>query len=271
MILNDITIKQLNLVKNAKENSFRSASYDLTIGKIITPYGDPVDERILPPQGVVKVISNESVEIPPHITGYVHVKTHLCNQGVLALNIGIVDPGFSGPLQSTLINFGKIRHRIRKGETFGRITFHEQNNAGSKTTINDRSMDDVIHAAKHDVDVYLAPDFLDFNKTVTEAAKKATDGYKEALIKYLPFIAILLAGLTYFLNFANMSRLEGYINVKDRAADVQERQELRAALVKLATKSDALEAELAQIRQASRPSASEKPARSNPNMPTRHE
>jgi hypothetical protein len=173
---------------------------------------------------------------------YVHVKTALCNEGVLALNIGIVDPRWSGPLQSALLNFGKVTHRIHKGDVFGRITFHlteapEQPTEAELGELTRRlctTENEVKARAQSHVDTFLAADFLDFSNTVKAAAKKATAEYRNTLLWYAPVLALLLGLFTYFLNFANMHRLEGYINVKDRA-DQEERM-------------DKLSSDLAEVR-----------------------
>jgi deoxycytidine triphosphate deaminase len=271
MVLNDVRIKDLNLVRNATATSFRAASYDLTIGTIITPEGAAVYEHAIPPQGVVKVISNEIVHVPSNITGYVHVKTQLCNEGILTLNIGIVDPGFSGPLQSTVINFGKTLHRLHKGAVFGRITFHDQSAEGSNTPQISRSLEMVLQDAKSHVDRYLAKDFLDFTKTVKAAAHEAAGEYRNIILWFAPGLALLLATFTFFLNFSNMSRLESYINVKDRAADLKDREDLNAKLVELTTKNDALTVEVARLRAAVNQTSSDRLPTAAPTKSGQHE
>jgi dUTPase len=248
VILDDTKIKELNLVHNATESLFRSASYDLTIGSIITADGEVVSEHALAPQGIVKVISQETVDMPADITGYVHVKTQLCNEGVLTLNIGIVDPCFKGPLQSTVLNFGKNIYRLHKGAVFGRITFHQQICAGKKTVPVERSMTQVVQDAQSHMDRYLANDFLNFSNTVKRASEEAAGKLKLTLFVFVPALALMLAGITYFLNFSNMARLESYINVKDRAADMKRQEDTAATVVELARKNDALEAEVKSLQ-----------------------
>jgi len=248
MILNDTSIRARGLVRNANDDRYRTASYDLTVAAVIAPSGEIVSEHLLPPQGMIKVVSEEIVDIPANITGYVHVKTGLCNEGVLALNIGIVDPCFCGPLQSALINFGKVSQRIRKGMVFGRITFHEQMAPDTPPKAVKRSVDDVKAAAQSDVDRFLAADFLNFSKTVEEASKKAGEDYRATLLKYIPLMVVILASLTYFLNFANMSRLESYISVKDRATEERQRDEMADQIKALEADRESLKAEIELLR-----------------------
>jgi deoxycytidine triphosphate deaminase len=249
VILNDSSIKERKLVRNANEGQYRACSYDLTVGSVITPEGDVVDEHALKPQGVVKVVSAEIVDVPSNLTGYVHVKTGLCNEGVLALNIGIVDPGFSGPLQSTLINFGKNLHRLHKGSVFGRITFHEQMPSNGQSKSVERTIEQVKTEAKSHVDKYLAEDFLNFSKTVKKAAKKAAGEYRNTLLYYAPALALLLTIFTFVLNFSNMSRMESYINVKDRTAELEDRREMAAKISELEKNRDELSEEVKQLKE----------------------
>ena len=231
MILGKKRIKELRLISKGVEAKYGEASYDITVGTIVSPDGETSRAEFpLPTQGIVKVISQEEFKLPANVMAYVHVKTALCNEGVLALNIGIVDPRWSGPLQSALLNFGKVTHRIHKGDVFGRITFHQTDAPEEPTEAELRELTRRLSATENEmksrvqshVDTFLAADFLDFSKTVKAAAKKATKSYRNNLFLYVPALAFLLAILTYFLNFANMHRLEGYINIKDHA-DQEER------------------------------------------------
>jgi hypothetical protein len=81
MLLCKESIKDKNLILNAKESGFRIGSYDLTINKLIDADGLVVEEFVLPPQGMIKVVSNEIVVLPKSVIGYVFVKTQLCNEG----------------------------------------------------------------------------------------------------------------------------------------------------------------------------------------------
>lgn len=262
MILNDANIKGRKLLRNAVEGRYRPASYDLTVESIITSEGKVVEDYALEPQGLVKVISAELVDLPPEITGYVHVKTSLCNEGVLALNIGIVDPCFSGPLQSTLVNFGKITHRIKKGSVFGRITFHEQMTPTKHEKVV-RSMDEVREEAQRDVDRYLGPDFLNFSKTVKAAAKEATSEYRNVLLWFAPVLALLLAAFTLFLNFGNMWRLEHYLDVKGRATEISQMGELMTKMSEMEKSRQQLEQEIAELKKQ-RSQKPEQPTDSTP-------
>src|ERR1700733_1213936 len=124
MLLNKQEIQAGGIILNAASNRYRHASYDLEIGQIIDIDGHVVDELVLEPQGMVRVISREKVKLPGNISGCAHVKTGLTDQGILATNVGIIDPDYKGYLSSTLINVGRNRFPLRNGDVFLRLVFH---------------------------------------------------------------------------------------------------------------------------------------------------
>lgn len=217
MVLGEQSIRSKEIIRGSRPGNFRSGSYDLVVRDVITPNGEVANEFVLPPQGVVKVISAETVNLPADVIGYVLVKTKLCNEGVLALNIGIVDPGFCGPLQSTLINFGKSNVRIEAGDVFSRISFHSldapQNIASAAHLTHAR----VRKSVREDADKYLASTFLDIEKTSGKAAEKAFGDFKASMFKWVPVVAFSVAAATFALNFGNMWVINSYFKPQDIA------------------------------------------------------
>jgi len=218
MILGEDTILRREIIRDSKSGNFRSGSYDLVVREIVTPDGKIVSEFILPPQGVVKVISNEIIKVPDDVIGYVLVKTRLCNEGVLALNIGIVDPGFFGPLQSTLINFGKSDFLIEAGDVFSRISFHALEDGGAVKSV-ELTYEKVKKSVRNDALKYLGSTFLDIEKTSGKAAEKAFGSYKASMLVAVPLIAILIAALTFCLNFANIWAVHSRLKPEEVAKD----------------------------------------------------
>jgi deoxycytidine triphosphate deaminase len=118
-------IKTGNFMFATSQGSFRPSSYDLRIDCVIDSAGTIYyDSYILKPQEVAWVVSKETLQLPDYITATAHIKTGLCNDGILALNTGIVDPGWDGPLSTPLLNFGKTSHVLRSGDQFLRLLFH---------------------------------------------------------------------------------------------------------------------------------------------------
>lgn len=123
MFLNKDEIIQKGLIENAIENQYGTASYNLTVGRIIDMDGKSFCEFKLKPQGMIYVIFNEKINLPNCVTGFAHVKTALTRRGIMATNIGIIDPLYKGYLSTLLINFGSTEFFISKGETALRVTF----------------------------------------------------------------------------------------------------------------------------------------------------
>jgi hypothetical protein len=74
---------------------------------------------------MVQVISREVFRLPASVTGHVTYKTALTKEGIWALTVGIVDPGWSGPVSTTLLNFSSVNKLIDRGDTFLRVTLFE--------------------------------------------------------------------------------------------------------------------------------------------------
>jgi deoxycytidine triphosphate deaminase len=235
MTLTGASILARQLIKNANSAGYRNCSYDLTVGTLVTPDGQLVEEYALPPQGLAKVVSAETVSCPLDLLGYVLVKTSLCNEGILPLNIGIVDPGFEGPLQSCLINFGKQKIRLRRGDVFSRITFHELEAASGTQRLPPLTTADVVTRAQAEVDLYLPDTFMNIGATAQVAADKAFGKYRTTMFAWLPILAIVLTLLTFALNFGNMWLLQSYLKPQDQARTEFLREEMESRLAKLET------------------------------------
>jgi dUTPase len=225
----------------------RDASCDLTVGTIIDPQGKTVSDYVMPPQGIVRVVSEETLKIDPDHVGYVHVKTSLCNRGILTLSIGIVDPGFTGPLGSTLINFGKTAFVIQSGEVFGRLTVHRIANPNPSPTPNVITPSDAKRYAQCYVLDYLSESFLDLAKTTEATAKKVFEEYKSVIVKYVPVFAVGLAVLVFLLNAANVW-IPPLIKPNEYAQAIAESARLQKALESAAVTQAALRGEINGLR-----------------------
>ena len=216
MILSGNEIKKQKMIDNAVSNNFRSVSYDLTIGSLIDKDYKLVNEYILKPRGMIKIISAERVKISAQYMGLVHVKTGLCNEGILPLNIGIVDPGYDGNLTSTLINFGKHEQRLSSGDVFGRLTIHVMQSHEEQFQKNVVSNETAIKDAKNDVSKNLGDTFLDLENVATEISDKTIETYKKKLLFYVPGFALLLAFITVGITFGNMWIIQKYMEPESK-------------------------------------------------------
>ncbi len=199
-LLSGEEIKSQALVENcADENLYRASTYDLSIGEIIPAGTASVGfEYILPPGGTVRVVSKELLKLPSNITGHALLKNELCRKGILALNIGVIDPGFQGPISSTLINFGRGEFVVKPGSSFLRISFHRcpVSPKAAKSAKYDREQ--YISRVREEVAAYMAPTFLNMEGTAAKAAETAFASFKNALAVWATIAAVVLGVLAIF-------------------------------------------------------------------------
>ncbi len=74
---------------------------------------------------MVWVLSKEEFAMPNNVTGLATLRTTFTKQEILALNVGIIDPFFQGPISTALINFSDRPRRIEVGDRFFRVAFFE--------------------------------------------------------------------------------------------------------------------------------------------------
>lgn len=124
MLLSGDDIARLELI-NPLPEVMDFASVNLTIGEIVTKVKNKkADSVLLPPQGMVLVVSEEIFDLRNRkVIGITTIKNSLSIKGVWALNIGIVDTNWFGPISSIIINFSKEDVELSKGMEFLRMTF----------------------------------------------------------------------------------------------------------------------------------------------------
>jgi dUTPase len=236
-LLSGEEIKANALVDQGEEKLFRASTYDLSVGDIIPAGGEICGDSkySLPPGGMVRVVSKESLKLPDTITGHVLLKNELCTRGVLAINIGVVDPGFEGPISSTLINFGRETCVVEKGIPFLRVSFHRSPQSPKSKASAKYDRDAYLKRVKQEVLAYSGPTFLNMDAMTAKAAEKALVSFKEGLVMWATFIAVLIALLAIFAPLG-ASYVDKYIVSRDQTEShleqavqkkVEERYEIR--------------------------------------------
>jgi len=199
MFLNYEQIKEKGIIINANDNNYGNGSYTIKVGEIITVDGKQHDSFSIEPQGMVILISNESFNLPLNVIGNATIKNSISNSGLLAINIGIVDPGYNGHISSTLINFGKNSYDINKGTDFIRLTFHEFVTPNKVLPVPDDinvTKEKYIKRKKNDARIYLDETFLSLNTVEKKIRKNVT----ETIVRY--GFAISIAVTTIALLFS---------------------------------------------------------------------
>lgn len=141
MVLNHEEIKARGIIDSPEESEFGDGSYNLTVDKVVDMNNKVNDSFTLKPQGMVYVVFKEKLTVPSDVIGFAHVKTTLTKLGVMATNIGIIDPNYNGYMATLLINFGKNDQYISKGDTALRITFSRINAPIVKKQLNQNNLD----------------------------------------------------------------------------------------------------------------------------------
>ena|ERR1035437_3470317 len=240
MLLSGEAINQRHLVNNASNSGYRGASYDLHIGKIIDPDGQERDTYPLPTQGIVSVVSRETVNIPENVAGFATVKTSLCNEGILAINIGIIDPLYSSSVSSSLINFGKNPYVLAAGQVFLRLTFFECAPDNNSRPFS-QSVEDYVRDKRRAVLQHLSATFLNLDATTNAALDKAYDRYKHKLFFWVPAFVLVLTLFAFLLNFGNFLVVQRWLQPNDQTKAELLREKLEEQGKALADRNRILE------------------------------
>ncbi|HGG9138771.1 TPA: hypothetical protein ACPFLU_002386 [Enterobacter hormaechei] len=162
--------------KITKDYSNKS-SVDLTIREVL--YKDDknivqsLGRVILKPQDSVFVISEEILHVPEGFVAYVFLKNTLSKKGFLALNTGIIDSNYNGPISTLLINFSAVDEYLpitnnEVDKSFFRVVFHE---IDKNTNYNPSSSDSNVYNVKKEYKKYksyCSSDIAKFPKTFLE-------------------------------------------------------------------------------------------------------
>lgn len=211
MLLDKSSIKSKNLLLNSVDNSYKEASYDLNIDGIADLSFTNARDRILSrytlqPGGMVLAFSKEVFQLPNNVLGITTVKNTLSNKGIMAVNIGLVDPGYKGPISCILINFGLREVIICNNDPFLRMTFHELQNIKSieepdKVTpeviqeIKNTYIDDRLKSSTE----FLGDTFLSLNNLKSDVLNKAKSQIIPALMKQITIILAIISLVTFLL------------------------------------------------------------------------
>ncbi|WAJ28510.1 dCTP deaminase domain-containing protein [Antarcticirhabdus aurantiaca] len=239
-MLNSVQINARKLVLGGVDASFRAISYDLRVGKVVRPGGQLADHYVIPPQGIVEIVSEERLALPMDVAGIAMVKTSLSNQGLLALNIGIVDPGYKGKIGSFFVNFGRREQTLRKGDVFLRVVFHAV--AQDAELEEPRPVDDDRYLAdkRINMEANFGTEFLNIADITERFAKEQFEKYRTKILGLVASAAFILAALTFMLNFGNLLLVQRFLQPNDATRAELLRQALDRSNGDLAEENRAL-------------------------------
>lgn len=240
----------------ANESGSWKVGQILKIGAIINHKGECVDSLTLEPQGIAHLVSAECVHLPDDVCGLAHVLTRVCNDGLLTLNIGVVDPGWKNNLSTPVLNFSSEKRLLQVGQPFIRITFHEiraLSGIHGGRRLNESAEEYVREIRARAVGSF-GKNFLNIKQLVGQASKKENARFKETMLRYLPVGAFSLAffALMVTIGVATISRLAAGAD-RDQAlqrieAKLSEKDEERAVAIEaLKRRLESLQSQMASV------------------------
>ncbi len=219
MILSKSKIKSMSLIEQPVEKACRKASYDLTVGKIYIPLnqncisklGDNIkkgllsiesdktlDEYEIPPQGMAVIFSQEKVKVPKEICGIALPKTSLCQEGLLCLNTGIIDPCYHGYISGTIINFSKNPVMLKHGDAFLRLIFHEILEPDDDDSLIEQSDKEYLSVIKNYANNYPLT-FMNLPDHIKDITDKVLGKFKTQILVWVSIIAFVFVLINFLV------------------------------------------------------------------------
>ena len=234
MILTSTDIASRDIVQGAVPAGARDTTYDATVGAILRDgitHEEP--SYVLPARGMVWVVSKEIFSLPDDITGLATLRTTWTHNGILALNVGVVDPGWNGPLATAVVNFSNTNFKIKKGETFLRVLFIEHGHTSSPK----KRIDAQAYLAQiRDKSAITPNTFLNLkslaDEVVTSLSSSSMVANRLAKIGVIVGFGVLLVALVaifvpiaYGVSSEFLSRKADVQTIAEQIADLQKKQE----------------------------------------------
>ena len=139
-VLSDKTIKERiaknELIPGGDPNSATHCSYEFTAALMLRG-GSHQEERIesgvvIEPAQLVWIRAREEISLPANMVGlWIQTQT-LAREGLLLLNISLIEPGYRGPLSAVLVNFGKKPVPISPRTKIAKVIFLPLDGAATK-------------------------------------------------------------------------------------------------------------------------------------------
>lgn len=190
----------------------RGTSYDLRIGAIINEKGESLgDAYPLQPNQMVHVISQEVFNLPRKLTGHVTYKTGMTQRGIWALTVGILDPGWDGPLATTLLNFSCTDYLVRTGEEFLRVSFFEHEAVAQEHLVKAGTVDDYHRKIQKVAAEHFPATFLDTHAVADRARRLAVGDITRRSVAAAAVIAVGLALASVVSQCTDRAMLDDYL------------------------------------------------------------
>lgn len=182
------------IVQHSQSNGERESTYDATVGVIISEGKDVGSTYTLPPRGVVWVVSKEDFHLQADTTAVAALRTTWAHNGIFALNVGVVDPGWKGPVATALVNFSTEDFSVSHGDPFMRLMFFKHK--PTQPSIVAVSRGEYVKKMKKNSRDF-SDSFLNMTSLVDEVAGKIFSLPKVVVVA--AWVAVLVAVLAIFV------------------------------------------------------------------------
>ncbi|WP_169195386.1 hypothetical protein [Devosia sp. MC1541] len=176
----------------------QASSFDLSIGCIYDETGTEVPRFNLKPGHMVQVVSKEIFNLPANTTGHVTYKTTLTQEGIWALTVGIVDPGWNGPIATTLLNFSKVEHTIHQGDKFLRVSLFEHEAVGANLMRKAPELEVYRKQVQSRASSRFPHTFMNHDLIAEQAGKKVMSRIRVEALAWIGLSAILFTVIQVF-------------------------------------------------------------------------
>jgi dUTPase len=222
----------------------QGSSFDLTIGCIFDHEGKKVDGLFtIKPGHMVQVVSAEVFSLSDRVTGHATYKTTLTRKGIWALTVGIVDPGWDGPVATTLLNFSRIDHSIAEGDAFLRVSLFEHEPVPADKMRQAPPLETYLKEIQKTAASSFPPTFLDSDEIAEAAGRNVLERVRKEALVWVASIALLFTVIQLGAPFVSRLLDRGTVDVTKR--DFND----------LSNKLDAMQARIIKYEQANSPAS----------------
>jgi dCTP deaminase len=226
-----------------KGSLVQPCSLDLHIGAIFVPgikpgkpgsAGNPKTELVLKTGQTAIVSTKESIHLPNDYAGFGFPPSNISARALLMTNPGHIDPGFSGPLQFTVINMGREDYILQTKAPIVTLLIFKLGTQVDADYASRRQGRITTAIEQTNIDI-LSPDFVDVQNRATHIARKT--------LGYATVGASVLALIVGWAFNAIDKRIEGIDDITTRLTRLEDKNvdlanQLKATKEQLESKMD---------------------------------
>lgn len=199
-------VRSRELIAPFSSNNLSNCRYNLRAGKAFLPKtGEELvivsskwkkrDHWIIKPSETLVIMTKEKINIPPDMFASYSQLNGLARQGLMLINVSIVEPGYCGPLSCFLVNFSKDSIHLYPDSDIAKICFHKLSGTPRAlkplTIAEDDYQKDLVKSAR------LYPvSFMDIGGVEERIVDRATKSVNRSISFAVVFIGVLVLWTT---------------------------------------------------------------------------